>query len=169
VPIRHFLLASALLVSQLTLQAQSAATVSDLKAAYLYQFGHYVAWPAMPHDQAICVLGDAAVVEALEALARDDVQAGRISIRRASADEAGGCDVLFLGQDEPHAADIIKGLEGRPTLTVGDGAPFLRDGGMIAFIEQGQKIRFSVNLRAAQAAHLRVSSELLKLAIAVIR
>jgi hypothetical protein len=171
VRIRRLLITSALVVSQLTLFAQrSTPTASELKAAYLYQFRQYVAWPAAPDNFTICVVGDDAVAAGLEKLTQDDARAGKVGVRRgAPAAGAASCQVLFIGGDEPMPADLVKTVAGEPTLLVGEDAAFLRIGGMIAFIPQGQRIRFSVNLAAAQAAHLRVSSQLLKLAVTVIR
>jgi len=60
-------------------------------------------------------------------------------------------------------------LNGKATLAVGDETGFLRDGGMVAFILRDNKIRFSVNLTAAEGAHLRLSSQLLRHAVEVIR
>jgi hypothetical protein len=44
---------------------------------------------------------------------------------------------------------------------------FLDRGGMIQFMVQDKRVRFAVNLAPALQAHLNVSSELLKVAVAV--
>ncbi|MGH9515816.1 MAG: YfiR family protein [Terriglobales bacterium] len=50
----------------------------------------------------------------------------------------------------------------------GYGSPVKRlNGGMIQFVAEGKKIRFEVNLTAAQRAGLTMSSDLLKVATAV--
>jgi hypothetical protein len=46
---------------------------------------------------------------------------------------------------------------------------FVNRGGMIQFVREGKKVRFEVNLTAAQRAGLTLSSELLKVATAVRR
>ena len=169
---RRFLIASAIAASQIVVSAQRPpAAASDIKAAYLYQFGRYVEWPTALDDLTVCVVGDEAVASALQTLSRGDTGAGRVVVRRgpiAGTSDA-ACRIVFIGRDEPDTAALLKALDGKPTLAVGDDPAFLRGGGMIAFIPQGPKIRFSVNLGAAQAAHLRVSSQLLKLAVDVIR
>ena len=60
--------------------------------------------------------------------------------------------------------DIIKAAGNGPVLTVGDTAGFINSGGMIRFTERGRRIRFEINLAAAERASLRVSSRLLRLA-----
>jgi YfiR/HmsC-like len=52
---------------------------------------------------------------------------------------------------------------------VSDIPHFSERGGMIQFIPEGGRIRFEVNLEAADEAGLKLSSELLKVAVAVRR
>ena len=49
-------------------------------------------------------------------------------------------------------------------LTVSDIDRFARRGGVIGLVLEGDRIRFEVNLKAAERAQLRLSSDLLKLA-----
>jgi hypothetical protein len=53
-------------------------------------------------------------------------------------------------------------------LTVGETEDFAEDGGMIAFLVEENKIRFEINLEAADKAKLKISSKLLALAKTVI-
>ena len=46
---------------------------------------------------------------------------------------------------------------------------FTRRGGMIQFVLDGSRVRFEINLAAAQRAGLTLSSELLKVAVAIRR
>ena len=49
-------------------------------------------------------------------------------------------------------------------LTVSDLERFAASGGMIGFYEEDNKVRFEINLDAAQKRHLQISSHLLNLA-----
>ena len=49
-------------------------------------------------------------------------------------------------------------------LTVGESEHFVQDGGMIGFLLEENKIRFEINLEAAEHAKLKLSSRLLALA-----
>ena len=51
-----------------------------------------------------------------------------------------------------------------PILTVGETAQFLREGGMVRFYLQNNNVRFQINQKNAEAAGLKVSSQLLALA-----
>jgi len=49
-------------------------------------------------------------------------------------------------------------------LTVGEGDDFPAAGGVIGLVIEDNKVRFDVNLEAAERAGLKISSKLLKLA-----
>jgi len=55
-------------------------------------------------------------------------------------------------------------LKGRSILTVGEMEGFALRGGMIELFTERNRVRFRVNLVAAKAANLRISSKLLELA-----
>jgi hypothetical protein len=157
-------------------QGASQASESDVKAAYLYQFSRYVEWPAasgaQPDPITLCVAFDARVAGALQKIAGGESGAGRrVTVRKdPDAAHVSDCHMLFIGRgDEQPVAALFKALEGKPTLIAGDDLPFLRRGGMVAFIAQDRKIRFSISLVAADAAHLKISSELLRHAVQVIQ
>jgi hypothetical protein len=167
------LIVSVVLASRVLFAAQGAPSpsASDVKAAYLYRFGQFIEAPSRTGAMTVCVAGDNAVAAALEKLSREDAGPDRTVVRRdaASAIAADGCGILFVGRDETHGAAMVKALGGRSTLVVGEDAAFLRAGGMVAFVLQDRKLHFSVNLANAQAAHLKLSSELLKHAAEVIQ
>ena len=73
--------------------------------------------------------------------------------------------MLYLtGLDPKRAQQIVDELQSAPVLTVSDGEVFARTGGIAGlFVEQG-KMRFAINVEAAQHARLRISSRLLSLA-----
>jgi hypothetical protein len=49
-------------------------------------------------------------------------------------------------------------------LTVGESEGFLERGGMINFVVKGKNVRLEINLVAAEAAGLKISSRLLAIA-----
>jgi hypothetical protein len=85
--------------------------------------------------------------------------------RIAGAEEVRGCHLVYVNESEERkSAEIIRAVGNDPMLTVGDTASFMNNGGMIRFTERGRRIRFEINVAAAERASLRVSSRLLKLA-----
>ena len=58
----------------------------------------------------------------------------------------------------------LKAAKSGSVLTIGDAASFTDAGGVIQFYLEDRKVRFEINLAAAQRAKLQISSQLLKLA-----
>jgi len=159
----------------LPVQSQTAYTPSDVEAAYLYNFGRFIHWPAdaagtVPASFAICILGDDPFGGKLDALiANESIQSRPILIRRISAASAAtGCQIVYIGTSEQaRLSKDIADLQKAQTLTVSSLPHFLEHGGMIQFLLQGNNVRFSVNLSSAGQAGLELSSELLKVAVQV--
>ena len=147
----------------------------ELKAVFLYNFAKFVEWPPggfpePPAPVTLCVLGDDAVGESLEAVVKGETLNGRrLVVRRPrDAQQARDCHVLFVGPAEKgRIPEVLTALRGTSVLTVGDGGDFLDHGGMIRFFLEQNRVRFDINLDAAERSHLSLSSKLLRLARAV--
>jgi hypothetical protein len=89
-----------------------------------------------------------------------------VAIRRISGPhDMQACRIVFVSRsEEDRLPAILKVLAGRAVLTVGDGAQFTRRGGMVAFTLADRKVRFVINLTAAEAANVKLSSQLLRIA-----
>lgn len=155
-------------------QPARPVTQSDLEAVYLYNFGKFVNWPpeAAPASApfSICTLGSDDFNGALDAItSNESLQGHRIVVRHlASIANADGCQILFIGSsEEARVNKDLSVLRVKPVLTVSNMPSFLDRGGMIQFIVREKRVRFAVNLTTAVQAHLSVSSELLKVAVAV--
>lgn len=166
---------SAWLLASPPARAQSRTPTSEeVEAAYLYQFGRYVEWPPdrSPARQTflICILGMDPFGAALDDIVADKVIDGRpIAVRRISVpDDSAGCRILFVSPSEDSRVPaILDALDRAAIVTVGRGAQFTQRGGMIAFTAVERRVRFVVNLPATQAAGLRLSSQLLRVAVRV--
>ena len=150
-------------------------TEYQVKAAYLANFSKFVEWPAkLPKSESfnICVLGhdpfgaalDAAV--AGETIGRAHVMAKRISRPQDAVD----CRILFISSSEASQwKEIQAALRTLSVLTVSDIPQFARRGGIIQFLLDGNRVRFDINLAATERVGVKLSSELLKLAVTVSR
>lgn len=164
-----------LILASVNVWAQSRPPAPyEVEAAYLYQFGKYVEWPAEPQGQSasffICVLGADPLGTALDETVRGKVISARpVAVKRIlGPSESQDCRILFVSpSEESRLPVILKALEGTGVVTVGRGSQFTRRGGMIAFTSEDRKVRFVVNLAAAEAAKLRLSSQLLRVAVSV--
>jgi hypothetical protein len=167
-PWRWIVAASLMLGVAPAAPAQSAPEAA-LKAAFLYNFAKFAEWPAdaAPADPlTICVFGDAAIADALDETVKGRTVDGRkTTVVRVKPDGFRGCHVLYVaGLDAKRAQAIVDELKGAPVLTVGDREQFAQSGGIAGlFVEQG-RMRFAINIEAAQRCRLRISSRLLSLA-----
>ena len=143
----------------------------EVKGAFLFNFARYVEWPAgapgVDGDLAICVLGDEGAAFSVEKVIAGKQVGGRtVSVHPADGlEDSVDCRILFVtrGTELPWD-EITGGLAGKSVLTVGEDPAFATEGGVVAFTDDGGKVRFDINQSAAKKADLRVSSKLLRLA-----
>jgi hypothetical protein len=153
----------------------SSAKESELKAAFIFNFIRFTAWPAtsFASEQAPLVVemfAEASVGAALERLvANRTVNGHRIEVRTgASIPGAEDMHVLYVDAARESRVSEAGSILGRKSLlTIGDSDRFLGAGGIIRFIIEGDRLRFEVNAAASQAAGLTLSSQLLMLATKV--
>lgn len=164
-------LVAAAWLSSANLQAQKP-TDYDVKAAYLFNFGKFLRQPDTSHQPSfdICVLGHDDFGGALDKLTANEQLNGvpEHTVHIDNAVAARRCAILFISASE---ADRLKqdlnDVAGYPVLTVSDVPHFMERGGMIEFETQARHVRFSVGLDAVTKAGLGLSSELLRVALAV--
>ena len=168
------------LVLALTLagDVQAGSTVEEysVKAAFLFHFAQFIEWPPGAFKDAgapmtYCTVGEDPFRGALEAALNGKIVGARVLrvVHFKQVEEVRECQVVFLGglgkKTDPEA---LKALADRPVLTVGEAQEFAQDGGMIGFRLEENKVRFEINLAAAERAGLKISARLLALASKVI-
>jgi hypothetical protein len=152
--------------------AQDHPTEADVKAAYLFNFGKFVRYPADTplNNFDICLVGHDPVAPMLESGAADEsIENHPVRVKQFDkAADARGCAIVFMGASEAGRVEKdLTALQGSNALTVSDLPQFIDRGGMIQFVLQGNRVRFAVNLSSAVRARLALSSELLKVALYV--
>src|SRR5207245_11809490 len=144
----------------------------DVKAAFLYHLAEFVEWPpeafpAAENPLVIGVLGADPFGKALDEIIHGEVVKNRkLTVERyRSMEEVKTCHILFISQSEAGRLDqIFSSLKDRKILTVGDTEGFALRGGMVRFLTEKNKIRLRINIDAAKAASLTISSKLLRAA-----
>lgn len=157
------------------LQAQkSKPTDYQVKAVYLINFAKFVGWPdklGMQQDSfTICVLGPDPFGRTLDTMLAGEKIAGRSAVakRISTPQDSSDCRILFVSSAETVTMNrMVEAANKQGVLTVSDMPHFANRGGMIQFVTDDKKVRFEVNLTAAQRAGLTLSSELLKVATVV--
>lgn len=141
----------------------------QLKAVFLFNFTHYVTWPptVLPLDDSpmvIGILGDNPFQSYLEQVVKGEkVNSHPLIVRHFnSIDEVNTCHILFINGKNIQPSELEE-LQKRNILTVSDQDNFLKYGGIIRFDNDNGKIEMAINLQAARAADLVISSKLLRL------
>jgi hypothetical protein len=172
----HWVLAMCLAASlppASTLRAQSVGTSEyDVKAAFLFHFAQFVEWPAETFKNAdapltFCTIGEDPFRGRLDESVKGKFIGKRALVVRhmKEREQIGSCQVLFLSAAEKKKqAEYLSSANGHAVLTVGETENFTRQGGIIGFFLENNKVRFEINVETASKARLEISSRLLLLA-----
>lgn len=147
----------------------------EVKAALLLNFVRFSEWPSTAFANrkspyVIGVLGRDPFGRDLEKTFEGKVVRGRsFVIRRLPDDqEIRNCHLLFISYSERRRLrDLREKLKGATVLTVGEMDEFLDYGGVINIRLKNDSVKFDINLKAAQAAQLKLDANLVESAESV--
>ncbi len=149
----------------------TAAGEYTMKAVFLYNFARFVNWPETSftddrENLIIAVLGEDHFGYALDTIDDRTVRGRKLHVKFIkSVNRIGKSHILYISpSEEEHISNIIESVRAKPVLTVSEIKGFCESGGMINFVTEGNKVRFEINVDAAQKAGLKISSRLLKVA-----
>ena len=177
--------------------AQSFADTSSsreyqVKAAFLYNFLMFVDWPQEKMDDSnspiiIGIIGIDPFDGAFEPVKDKKANGKQVIVKHfepfkemkkngntaeygKKIEDVRKCHLLFICRSEAERLkEILDLVRGYSVLTVADMPDFIEPyEGMINFIMEDKKVRFEINLAAAQQANLKIRSQLLRLAKRVI-
>jgi hypothetical protein len=142
----------------------------QVKAAYLFNFGQFVEWPLQAYDSpgapfVIGVMGEDPFGETLDEVVAGETLGGHPLVVRRFRNPAdiSACNILFIGRSEAGRLDeTLKVLKGRSVLTVTDISGAERRGAIIVLFNEKNRIRMRINVAAAKASNLVISSKLLR-------
>lgn len=146
---------------------------SSVEAAFLYRFVSYVGWPEQGQSGepfVIAVLDAPAVAHELQRLLpslaanRQLPEVHEISTVRG----LGTPQILFIGAGHANLlrTDVLP--RDHPMLIVTNEEGGLDDGSVVNFLTVDHRVRFEVSLTAADRSRLKISSELLAVAVRVL-
>ena len=97
-------------------------------------------------------------------LRRESVNRHPLAVERYhNPGEIGDCQILFIPAVEiGHLEAILTALKGKSTLTVTDADNPAVRGVIIALVKRDNRIRLRIDLQAAKAGSLTISSKLLR-------
>ena len=142
----------------------------QVKAAFLYNFAKFIEWPdsAFSNENSpiiICVLGYDPFGEALDVMREKTIGRRNILIKRVmDIEDLEECHILFISSSERrNLSQILRIVRNKSVLTVGDTKGFAYSGVIINIASEENRLGFEINVDAAQRAHLKLSSKILKL------
>jgi hypothetical protein len=158
------LLAITLSLSPLQTRAESGSAEA-VKVAFLFNVLKFIEWPEQNGSDAfnVCTSAKDTLGDKLLVLKNKNIDGKPINLLRGvDMDVLKTCHLVFVGENEP--LTIAHELKGLPVLTVSDHKDFVRNGGMIGLLLDGNHLKFEVNLQAAKESRIRIFATLLKLA-----
>lgn len=150
----------------------NVSTEFQLKAACLYNFAKYVRWPQISPENLedpirICVVAPSPFGELFSALKNKTAQDRPVvaTVISATTDPTTqGCHILFYPSSKLLQGTRLGGeSKYLGILTVSEET----GNGIVMFVMKDGKLRFEIDLGKARASGLTISSQMLKLAIAV--
>lgn len=166
--VRHgFGVLIALLLAAGPLWAAEGPTESQVKAAFIFHLAKFVEWPAHRFAAAdaplvVAVLGSEAVCTELGGIVRDRrINGHPVQVRNTVTAHGDAVHLVFLGAGEERR---LPEVAGPGVLTVGETPRFQSDGGLLTLAAPERKLCFDLNLAGTEAAGLKISAQLLKLA-----
>lgn len=166
-----------LLLASLAPQLASAQVVSEakLKAAFVYNFTKFIEWPAARFDDvhAPIVIGllaeDTFEAELAAIVANRQVNGRALLVRHvASPADLQSVHLVFVSMERESRFIALRDKAPlSAVLVIGDEQSCRSFGGGICFVQQGEKLRFEINMDETERSHLKISAQLQKLAVAV--
>jgi len=147
----------------------------QVKAAFLYSFTKFIEWPPNRFDTpdspiVIGIFGKNPFGQEFAKLIEKRKVNGRSFVVKLiySAPEIASVHLLFVpnGEEIRLVEKTLDLIDSPGTLTVGESDQFSALGGGITFVAEEDKVRFRINREATERAGIKVSAQLLKLAVA---
>lgn len=141
----------------------------QVKSGLLLNFAKFSEWPAAvwtPETTTLnfCIYQNTTLATFLTTALQDKRVKQRLIVIKSlmQPENFTSCHLIYINANQQDK--FLPLLKGRPILTVGESSAFLSAGGMIAIIEESNRLGFSVNMKAVIAAGIKLSSDMLKLA-----
>lgn len=165
-----------------TMADDDPAKANKVKAAYIYNFIKFVEWPAVKdptksRKASICLQGGDGLVASLESLKRQ--LAGTLELEivaDATKQSLPGCNLLYIDSGIGYSGMVAAARE-HHVLTVSTQEGFADNGGIMEMrtveknvgLFSSGKINLRINIRAAEAAALRINPQLQEIAVEIIK
>lgn len=140
-----------------------------VKSAYLYNFSKFTQLPKTHFSENnaydLCILGDSPFGDFIDTLSGREVEGHALTLHFVSSTQSfNQCEMLFITRSEAGQLDqLLSQAAENNVLTISDIDGFASRGGMIELFIKDNRIRFRINLAAAQRCGISISAKLIEL------
>jgi len=137
-----------------------------VKAAFIYNIFKFVdeKEDGSAGDYLFCVMGEAPFISDFNSIKDKLIDGKKIVIKQIDDPKNAHCRAIFItASEQSHISQITRQLKPLGVLTISDTTGFGKKGVMINFYLDQNKVRFEINLGAAEEAGVKISSKLLNL------
>jgi hypothetical protein len=170
------LVSTSVAARQSPVQAAQPKVVAEpvVTAAILISFAKFTEWPAdvlAPDARLVVCVTDPLVAAALSAMPAQTVGTHPVSVSVVTPEPAPrACSLLYVSGLAPRRLSTLAGaLRNVSVLSIADSEEFTKSGGVVRLYVADGRMRFSVNVTAAERARLRLSSKMLALATIIVK
>jgi len=157
----------------------------DIKAGFIYNFANFTEWLPGAFEEPesaiqICFVSDKAGVERLSILNGKSVKKKKIIVtnknrsqpfmsifntiaqKESDKDNINRCHILFIAsENREFVREQLRYIGNKNILTIGETEDFTKMCGIIRLFQEGNRLKFEVNLGAAHRAGLKLGAPLL--------
>jgi hypothetical protein len=171
-----FLAFASLLPSQAYASAEDDAVYKQ-QSLFLYKFLSFVKWPKVVYEGDIkvvdlCIYGadNLTVIDQIAAKAQT-LNKTKLNVRRGvGISDISTCNIAYISDSKKgDLSAILSAAAKYPVLTVSEVDGAAKAGAAVEFVISDNTLRFVINNKAADAVGLQVDSDLLEIALEVIK
>jgi len=147
-----------------------------IQLVYLYHFINFIKWPDELESKtdlpfSLCFDDQTYISNHIKKLTEKTVRDRKIISQTISNIKSlSNCNIVIINNSSQKRQNaILKAIEGKPILSVGNTKSFTQSGGIIQFDVHHSQVTFSVNLYIAKKSGLKISANMLDVAKDVIR
>nr|NQU93596.1 YfiR family protein [Bacteroidota bacterium] len=155
------------------LYSQVKGTSENIMGSFIYNFAEFLTWPNLNEsdDFKIVVLGNCGILKPLQQISEmRTIDGKKITVKNIqNIDELESCHILYISEKRiDELAIVLKSLENFQTVTISNCEGCLQKGLSINFVIENEKVRFEINKTMLDKNKVKISSQLLKLAVVII-
>lgn len=145
--------------------SNAAANLDDLKTAFIYNFLKHITYPESFNSQEMILCARGSIHQKLKKLHNKKVKSATLKvISDCNSERETSSHMIYFDDSFVHTKEKLSQLK---NVTVSSSEGFSRNGGIFEFKIEEKKLRFIINRTRADALDIKISSQLLKLALRV--